>query len=95
MSKAEEAADDLIEQYKRSHVILIKNTKGKLYSPYKSVFAYNTVQESQAVRFALMDNQNTIDALEAIPDLKVVGNILLDIIEHYQAVQTILKSKLK
>lgn len=48
-----------------------------------------------ALNCALIDNQNTIDALEAIPDLKVVGNILLDMIEHYQEVQTILKSKLK
>tara|TARA_R110000782_G_scaffold109259_2_gene198202 strand:+ start:1334 stop:1564 length:231 start_codon:yes stop_codon:yes gene_type:complete len=55
----------------------------------------DNVYDSTIIEASLQDNQNTIDALEAIPDLKVVGNILLDIIEHYQAVQTILKSKLK
>jgi hypothetical protein len=49
----------------------------------------------EIIEACIIDNQNTIDALEAIPDLKVVGNILLDIIEHYQAIKTILKSKLK
>ena len=74
MSKAEQAADDLIKQYAYSNKV--PNLK-------------------KAIHCALIDNQNTIDALEAIPDLKVVGNILLDMIEHYQEVQTILKSKLK
>ena len=55
----------------------------------------DNVYDSTIIEASLQDNQNTIDALEAIPDLKVVGNILLDIIEHYKAVQTILKSKLK
>jgi hypothetical protein len=79
MSKAEQAANDLIEKYLMFTPKILKDS----------------VRFEIAVFGAVQDNQNTIDALEAIPDLKVVGNILLDIIEHYQAIKTILKSKLK
>lgn len=52
-------------------------------------------EEDFEIKCALIDNQNTIDALEDIPDLKVVGNVLLDRINHHTQIRTILKSRLK
>jgi len=74
MSKEQEQADKLIEQYK----------------PYvEGVLPYSI--ERRAIKCALIDNQNTIDALEKTH----LSDILSEDLDNYCAVRTILKSKLK
>ena len=52
-----------------------------------------TVKLNKAIKAALIDNQNTIDALEPFTHFGV--NIIKDEYNKHKAVQTILKSKLK
>ena len=55
----------------------------------------DNVYDSTIIEASLQDNQNTIDALEKIYTSHTHTDLIRTDIEHHQAVQTILKSKLK
>ena len=88
MSKAEQAANDLIEQYAKKSSFKYQEYAGAHYSTFD-------LNVEEIIEFALIDNQNTIDALEKIYTSHTHTDLIRTDIELHLQVQIILKSKLK
>jgi len=91
MSK-EEQADKLIEQYIQGVQLYFQDYAG---APKR----VETLSTNEAIKCALIDNQNTIDAFEELTDDRSswegYKEKALRKLEFHKAVRTILKSKLK
>jgi hypothetical protein len=83
MSKAEQAANDLIEQH-------------SIFSMNWDCFNDCPDEGQNDLKAALRDNQNTIDALDKLNRKNLGRNMGVRLeYDFHKAVQTILKSKLK
>ena len=97
MSKEEEQANKLIEQY-----IELTPVEYGLNDTPEMVRVKNELDIQVCIKCALIDNQNTIDALEVIYLTEATSTESMSILKgifdlkcFHQAVRTILKSKLK
>ena len=86
MSKAKKEAERIVEMYWDDFC-------PKDHFPNNNYCQCNSLTQIQAIQCALIYVEGIIEALSEIKDIHVIGNSLIDEIENWQEVLTILKDK--
>ena len=84
----EEKAKEIINLYHNQHVVITKNSKGKLTPPYKSGFVANSVVNNQSKRFALIHVNGIIENVGMF-DVTSVN----DYLDYWEKVKQTIESK--